>query len=86
VARVLADVATSYLVNASTVHQLEELSAQLQKALNSRCIIEQARGITAQQNGVTIDQAYQHIRSHARNNNASLRKVAEAVVTVGLRV
>ena len=86
VAGVLADVATSYLVNASKMHQLEELSAQLQKALNSRCVIEQAKGITAQQNGVTIDQAYQRMRSHARNNNASLRKVAEAVVKVGLQV
>jgi GAF domain-containing protein len=86
VAGVLADVATSYVVNASKLRQQEQLSEQLQEALESRVVIEQAKGITAQQQGVTVDQAYQLMRSHARNNNASLRKVAEAIVTVGLQV
>jgi len=86
VARVLADVATSYVVNASKLRQQEQLSEQLQHALQSRVIIEQAKGITAQQNSVTVDQAYQLMRRHARNNNASLRLVAEAIVAVGLQV
>ena len=86
VAGVLAAVATSYVVNASKLRQQEQLSEQLQEALESRVVIEQAKGITAQQQGVTVDQAYQLMRSHARNNNASLRKVAEAIVTVGLQV
>jgi AmiR/NasT family two-component response regulator len=79
-------VASSYLVNASKMHQLKELSVQLQQALESRIVIEQAKGITARQNGITINAAYKRIRRHARNNNASLRKVAEAIVAVGLRV
>jgi GAF domain-containing protein len=86
VAGVLADVATSYVVNASKLRQQEQLSEQLQHALESRIVIEQAKGITAQQNSVTINEAYQRIRGHARNNNASLRTVAEAIVAVGLRV
>ena len=86
VARVLADVATRYVVNASKLRQQEQLSEQLQHALQSRVIIEQAKGITAQQNSVTVDQAYQLMRRHARNNNASLRLVAEAIVAVGLQV
>jgi GAF domain-containing protein len=86
VAAVLADVATSYVVNASKLHQQQQLSEQLQQALESRIVIEQAKGITAQQNSVTIDQAYHLMRGHARNNNASLRAVAEAIVAVGLRV
>jgi GAF domain-containing protein len=86
VAAVLADVATSYVVNASKLRQQEQLSEQLQEALESRVIIEQAKGITAQQNALTIDQAYQRMRRHARSNNASLRVVAEAIVAVGLRV
>jgi len=86
VAGVLADVATSYVVNASKLRQQEQLSEQLQEALESRVIIEQAKGITAQQNAVTVDQAYQLMRRHARNNNASLRLVAEAIVAVGLQV
>ena len=59
---------------------------QLLEALKSRVVIEQAEGITAQRHGVTIDQAYQLIRAHARNNNASLRTVAEAIAEVGLQV
>jgi len=86
VASVLADVATSYLVNASKLRQQEQLSEQLQEALNSRVVIEQAKGITATQHSITLDEAYQRIRSHARNNNVSLRVVAEAIVAVGLRV
>ena len=86
VAGVLADVATSYVVNASKLRQQEQLSEQLQQALKSRIVIEQAKGIVSQKNAVTIDQAYDVMRSHARNNNASLRTVAEAIVAVGLRV
>jgi GAF domain-containing protein len=86
VAGVLADVATSYVVNASKLRQQEQLSEQLQAALESRVVIEQAKGITAHKNAVTIDQAYHLMRRHARNNNASLRVVAEAIVAVGLKV
>ena len=86
VARVLADVATSYVVNASKLRQQEQLSEQLQEALESRIIIEQAKGITAYKNAVSIDAAFQLMRRHARNNNASLRLVAEAIVAVGLQV
>jgi GAF domain-containing protein len=86
VAGVLADVATSYVVNASKLRQQEQLSEQLQEALESRVVIEQAKGITAYKHAVTIDQAYQLMRRHARNNNASLRVVAEGIVAVGLEV
>jgi len=66
VAVVLADVATSYVLNASKLHDQEQLSAQLQQALDSRVVIEQAKGITAHQNTVRVDQAYQLMRRHAR--------------------
>jgi GAF domain-containing protein len=86
VAAVLADVATSYVVNASKLRQQEQLSEQLQEALVTRVVIEQAKGITAYKNAISVDQAYQRMRGHARSNNASLRTVAEAIVAVGLQV
>jgi len=86
VAVVLADVATSYVLNAAKLHDQEQLSQQLQQALDSRVVIEQAKGITAHQNTVPVDQAYQLMRRHARKNNTSLRMVAEAIVGVGLKV
>jgi GAF domain-containing protein len=84
VAVVLADVATGYVLNAAKLHDQEQLSEQLQQ--ESRVVIEQAKGITAQRKSVTVDHAYQLMRGHARNNHASLRTVAEAIVGVGLQV
>jgi PAS domain S-box-containing protein len=72
--------------DSSKLRQQQQLSEQLREALESRIVIEQAKGITAQRHGVTIDQAYQRIRAHARNSNASLRTVAQAIVQVGLQV
>jgi GAF domain-containing protein len=86
VAVVLADVATSCVLNAAKLHDQEQLSEQLQQALDSRVVIEQAKGITAQRKSVTVDHANQLMRGHARNNHASLRTVAEAIVGVGLQV
>jgi PAS domain S-box-containing protein len=72
--------------DAAKFRQQRQLSEQLQGALESRIVIEQAKGITAQRHGATIDQAYQRIRAHARSHNTSLRTVAEAIVDVGLEV
>jgi len=85
-AAVLADVATSYVINASKMRQQQQLTEQLQQALESRVVIEQAKGITAQQNAVSVDQAYDLMRGHARSNNASMRAVAHGIVAVGLHV
>jgi len=85
-ATVLADVATSYVINASKMRQQQQLSEQLQQALESRVVIEQAKGITAQQHAVSVDEAFALIRRHARRNNASIRAVAGAIVAVGLQV
>jgi GAF domain-containing protein len=86
VAGVLANVATGYVVNTSKLRQQEQLSEQLREALVSRAVIEQAREITATRHSVTPEQAYQLLRWHCRNNNASLRVVAEAIVAGRLRV
>ncbi|HSP36635.1 MAG TPA: GAF and ANTAR domain-containing protein [Frankiaceae bacterium] len=86
VASVLASMATGYIVNASKLQQQEQLTVQLQTALDSRVVIEQAKGMTARDRGVSVDDAFEHIRGHARQHNAPLRRVAEAIVTMGLRV
>jgi GAF domain-containing protein len=84
-ARVLADMATSYIINASELEQAQRTTEQLQEALDSRLVIEQAKGILAADGRLGIDQAYQVLRRHARSHNASLRSVADAVVNLGLR-
>jgi GAF domain-containing protein len=84
-AGVLADVATGFVVNASELDRQRRLNEQLQAALDSRVVIEQAKGIMAAQRNVSIDAAFELLRNHARNHNSSLRAVAEAVVNLGLR-
>ncbi len=84
-ARVLADIASSYVINASKLARQRRLNEQLQEALTSRIVIEQAKGILAAERGISIDRAFELLRRHARSHRASLRSVAEAVVNLGLR-
>jgi GAF domain-containing protein len=86
VAVVLADVATSYVLNAAKLHDQEQTIGQLEDALVNRALIEQAKEITAQRKSVTVDHAYQLMRGQALNNHVSLHTVAEAVVGVGLQI
>jgi GAF domain-containing protein len=84
-ARVLADIATSYIINASELEQARRTAEQLQEAFETRVVIEQAKGILAADGRADMDQAFELLRRHARSHNASLRSVAEAVVNLGLR-
>lgn len=86
VASIFADAASVYLVNSSTYDRQRRLNGQLQEALSSRVVIEQAKGIIAQTHGVSTDEAFERIRSYARNTRASLRQVAEEIVDDGLRL
>jgi GAF domain-containing protein len=83
---VMADMATNYLVNASKLRQQEQLNEQLLQALNSKAIIEQAKGIVASEHDTAVDQAFNRIRTHARNHNVSIRSVAQAIVQLSLKI
>jgi len=82
--QVFADMATSYLLQASERDRSERTRAQLEQALESRIVIEQEKGILAAQHGTTVDLAFERLRRHARSHSATLRSVAEAVVQLGL--
>jgi GAF domain-containing protein len=84
-ALVLADIATGYLVHASELDQARRVNEQLQAALDSRVIIEQAKGLLAGERSITLDQAFAILRSHARSRNVPVHAVAKAVVELGLR-
>jgi GAF domain-containing protein len=77
----LADIAAIGLLQERTIRRAEILTEQLQGALNSRIVIEQAKGAIAQIRGGTVDEAFTVIRSYARANNRRLTDVAYAVVT-----
>jgi hypothetical protein len=59
---------------------------QLQQALNSRVVIEQAKGVIAGREGISVDEAFARLRRHARGRGAVLSEVARAVVERGLQV
>jgi AmiR/NasT family two-component response regulator len=77
--------ATSYVINASKLARQRRISEQLREALDSRVIIEQAKGVLAAERGISIDEAFQRLRRHARSHRTPLRSVADAVVNLGLR-
>ncbi|MBW4043110.1 MAG: GAF and ANTAR domain-containing protein [Acidobacteria bacterium] len=80
VAQALSDVATIGILAERAAREHELLSSQLQGALDSRIVIEQAKGALAQSTGLSMDGAFTSIRSYARSNNMTLRAVAAAVV------
>ena len=84
-ATVLADIAASYVAHASELDRAQRLNEQLQTALDGRVLIEQAKGILAGERKISVDDALEILRSHARSNQASLRAIAEAVVMLGMR-
>jgi transcriptional regulator with GAF, ATPase, and Fis domain len=81
VVQALADVATIGLLQERAVRRGEVLSEQLQTALNSRIVIEQAKGALAQIHSITTDQAFDRLRSYSRRNNLRLGEVAYAITT-----
>jgi len=80
VGQALSDVATIGLLQERTVRQGEMLAEQLQSALNSRILIEQAKGIFAERAGVDMDRAFALMRSHARRTRQQLGSVAISVI------
>lgn len=83
---VLADMATAYLINASKHQQQVQLAEQLQRALDGRVLVEQAKGMLAARHDTTPDVAFEHLRRYARGRGASVREVAAAVVQLGLDI
>ncbi|MET0187735.1 MAG: GAF and ANTAR domain-containing protein, partial [Pseudonocardia sediminis] len=76
----LADVATIGILSERAIRQSEVLNEQLQAALNSRVVIEQAKGVLSQQLDAGMDVAFERLRRYSRNNNLRLSEVARQVV------
>ena len=80
VGQALADVATIGVVQDRMVRQAYQRSEQLQAALNSRVLIEQAKGVLAERLAVELGTAFETMRRHARNHSRPLRAVCQAVI------
>jgi GAF domain-containing protein len=76
----LADLAAIGLLQERAIRQGRVLTEQLQGALDSRVVIEQAKGAVAQLRGVTVDEAFGLIRAFARGHNRRLGEVAQSII------
>jgi GAF domain-containing protein len=81
VMQALVDIATIALMQERAIRRGAVLSEQLQGALNSRVVIEQAKGAIAQATGVGVDEAFASIRGYARRHNQKISEVAQLIVT-----
>src|SRR5581483_10373342 len=80
IGQALADVATISLLHERGMRRSEVLNEQLQTALNSRVVIEQAKGKLAERLGIDMAQAFAILRGAARNRNLRLADLAQAFI------
>ncbi|ARX84925.1 GAF and ANTAR domain-containing protein [Streptomyces alboflavus] len=75
----LADIAAIALLRSQELNRSRTLAGQLEHALSSRLIIEQAKGVLAAQRSLTMDDAFAILRGHARARQQKLTEVAREV-------
>ncbi|MFI5708119.1 ANTAR domain-containing protein [Kribbella sp. NPDC051620] len=81
----LSDMATIGLLHEREHRDRQELCGQLQQALDSRILIEQAKGMLAERTGLSLPEAFAAMRSYARGKGCGLKAVASGVVDGTLR-
>jgi len=77
----LADVASIAIAQDATVRSVELRADQLQRALDSRVAIEQAKGMLAERERIDMDEAFDRLRHHSRRTNRRLTEVASALAS-----
>jgi hypothetical protein len=75
----LADVATIGMLQQRAIHDGTILADQLHTALNSRVVIEQAKGVLSAHGGIDMNHAFTALRGYARANNLRLSELATTV-------
>jgi GAF domain-containing protein len=81
VAQAFADIATIAIVQHHAAAEASRLNENLTHALNSRIVIEQAKGVLAERTGVAMTDAFERLRRHAREHNLRLADLARSVVS-----
>jgi GAF domain-containing protein len=76
----LADVATIGILQERAIRDRDMLAEQLQGAVTSRVIIEQAKGVLAERGGLNMAEAFAVLRGHARRTNQRLSDLARDIV------
>lgn len=85
-AQALADVATIGVLQERVASQALLVAEQLQRALDSRVLIEQAKGAISQATGASVDEAFSALRRYARSHNRTLRDVSQSIIDRSLDI
>jgi GAF domain-containing protein len=85
-AQAFADVASVAILHDQATREAHIRDGHLQHALDSRVIVEQAKGMVSQHLHIDMATAFNHIRTHARNNNLQLTAVASEIVAGTIRL
>lgn len=79
-AQALADVATIGILHERNLHQPGVVSTQLNLALDTRILVEQAKGVLVQHHPFTMTEAFTSLRGYAKSNTMTLRAISEEVI------
>jgi GAF domain-containing protein len=79
-AQALVDIATIGLLQERSIRRRDVLAEQLQLALNSRVLIEQAKGVISERLGVDMDGAFAALRGYARSHQLKLADLARTIL------
>ncbi len=80
IAKALADIATIGILQQRSIHRTSLLAENLQRALNTRIVVEQAKGILSERGGMPMGETFELLRSYARSHNLKLSVLAHSVV------
>ena len=80
IGQALADVATIGLLQQRAIQDQSILARQLQVALNTRIVIEQAKGMLAERSGLDPAETFQYLRRYARSSGHTLQSIARGVL------
>ena len=79
-ASTLSNMATGYVTMSRALADARELAGQLQHALDTRVVVEQAKGVITAQHGITPSEAYERLRAYTRNHRVKVHDVAARIV------
>lgn len=72
--------ASVVLLNASRYEEANRLADQLQEALQSRAVIDQAKGILMGREGISADEAFDRLKALSQRSNLKVRELARRLV------